>query len=310
MPDRRNPIANRMRERIISGLHLGTLGPGARLPSTRDLSNEFQVAPRTIMAVYRLLEADGLVEMRERSGIYVASGSAGATTMLSHLSGWVVEVLLEARAREVPPIAFPERVRRCLETLRLRAVCIAGNADQIEQICHELHSDYGIESDGLLFENLVSPDVEAQRLLAQSDLLVTTSFYTAPVHNVARSMGKTAITATLRPELMSNITRQLSVGVVYLIGTDPLFREAVQTVFEPTGFGSNMHVLIIGQDDLDSISADAPVYIMGRAHQQLGDSPLARRVVPIRRVFSSQMARELLTFVIRANISAMAARGG
>jgi DNA-binding transcriptional regulator YhcF (GntR family) len=310
VPDRRNPIANRMRERIVSGLHLGTLAPGSRLPSIRDLSVEFHVAPRTIMAVYRLLEAEGLVELRKRSGIYVASGGPGATPMLSHLAGWVVEVLLDAQAREIPPIAFPERVRRCLETLRLRAVCIAGNADQMDEICHELHDDYGIESEGLFFEDFLSPDVEAQRLLARSDLLITTSFYTAPVHHAARTMGKTAITVTLRPELMGEITRNLAKGPVYLIGTDPRFRQAVQIVFDPTGFGSNMHVLILGEDDLDSLSPDAPAYIMRRAHVQLGDSPLTRRVVPIHRVFSSQMSRELLTFIVRANITAMAARGG
>ena len=53
-----------------------------------------------------------------------------------------------ARAREIPPIEFPERVRRCLETLRLRAVCVASNRDQLYQLRHELAEDYGIESDG------------------------------------------------------------------------------------------------------------------------------------------------------------------
>jgi hypothetical protein len=47
---------------------------------------------------------------------------------------------------------------------------------------------------------------------------------------------------------------------------------------------------------------------MRRAHRLLGAAPLARRVAPIRRVFSREMAHELLTFIIRANIAAMAAR--
>ncbi|NUR35231.1 MAG: hypothetical protein HOQ30_14575, partial [Gemmatimonadaceae bacterium] len=34
MVDRRTHIADTLRQRILSGLHLGTLRPGARLPST------------------------------------------------------------------------------------------------------------------------------------------------------------------------------------------------------------------------------------------------------------------------------------
>lgn len=114
MADRRSGITDSMRQCILSGLHLGSLRPGARLARTRDIAAEFGVAPRTVMSAYRLLEEEGLVELRECSGIYVAPGSSGSeTTMLTQLAGWVVEVLLDGRAREIPPIGFPERVRRC-----------------------------------------------------------------------------------------------------------------------------------------------------------------------------------------------------
>ena len=40
--------------------------------------------------------------------------------MLTQLAGWGVEVLVRGLRRNIPPIEFPERVRCCLETLRLR----------------------------------------------------------------------------------------------------------------------------------------------------------------------------------------------
>ncbi len=307
MRDRRLEITISLRQRIISGLHLGRLDHGARLPSTREIAEEFDVAPRTVMAAYRLLEAEGLVELRERSGIYVAPGNqAGA--MLTQLAGWVSEVLVEARARDVAPIAFPERVRRCLETLRLRAACIAGNEDQLDQVCHELHDDYGIVSEALSPEALACPDAEAQRLMAQVDLFVCTAAHAAETHRAARRLDKTALTVTLRAELMGEITRRLARGAVYIIGTDPRFRDALHAVFAPTGHGHNVHPIIIGEDDPERIPDDAAAYIMRRAHVLLGDTPLARRVVPVRRVFSDALARDLLRFVIRANMAAMAAR--
>lgn len=309
MADRRSEIIETMRQRILSGLHLGTLRPGARLPSTREIAEEFGVAPRTAMSAYRLLEGEGLIEMRERSGIYVAPGSSGSeTTMLTQLAGWVVEVLLDGRAREIPPIGFPERVRRCLATLRLRAICVAGNADQAEQICYELQHDYGFDTESLELTRLLAPDAEAQRALTQADVVVSTSLHSMQVQHAARRLGKPVVTVALRPELMNEFTRQLAVGPLFLIGSDPRFRDAVHAVFDPTGHGGNLRVLIVGEDDLERIPPDAPAYIMGRAHRLLGDTDLARRLTPIRRVFSREMARELLTFIVRSNIAAMAAR--
>ncbi len=309
MADRRSGITDSMRQRILSGLHLGSLRPGARLARTRDIAAEFGVAPRTVMSAYRLLEEEGLVELRERSGIYVAPGSSGSeTTMLTQLAGWVVEVLLDGRAREIPPIGFPERVRRCLATLRLRAICVAGNADQSEQICHELQHDYGFESESLELTRLLMPDAEAQRALTQADIVVSTSLHATQVQHVARRFGKPVITVALQPELMNEFTRQLAAGPLYLIGSDPRFRDAMRAIFDPTGHGDNFHVPIVGEDNLERIPPDAPAYIMARAHRLLGDTDLARRVTPIRRVFSREMARELLTFIIRANIAAMSAR--
>ena len=309
MADRRNMVAERIRQRIISGLHLGTLTPGARLPSTREIADEFGVAPRTALSSYRLLEAEGLVELRERSGIYVAPGGGG-TTMLTQLAGWVVDILLDARSREIRPIALPERVRRCLETLRLRAVCVVGNADQAEQICDELRGDYGIEAEGIDDRQLSSPDADTQAILTRADLLVTTAIHATQVQHASRRLGKPMITVALRQELMAEFTRQLGDGPVYVVASDPRFRDAVRILLGPRAADAKLRVLILGEDDVESLPPGVPAYIMGRAHRLLGDSALARRLVPIQRVFSREMARDLLTFVVRANIAAMSGRAG
>lgn len=309
MSDRRTEIAEVIRQRIISALHCGVLAEGARLPSTREVAEEFDVAPRTAMSAYRVLQEEGLVELRERSGIYVAAGGAGGHPILTQLAGWLVDTLVEARAREVAPISFPERARRCLETLRLRAVCVAGNRDQLDHISHELLDDYGIESEGLEPEQLGAPDAEAQRALARADLLVSTSVHATVAKHAARRLGKPAIAVSLRRPLMEELVRNLARGPVYWIATDRRFRDALRAVFGPMGHGDNARVLILGEDDLATIPSDAPTYIMRRAHERLGNTELALRLHPTRRVFSDEMARDLLSFVVRANMAAMAGAG-
>ena len=61
MAEHRTDIAEAIRQRVLSGLHLGTLRPGARLPSSREVAEEFDVAPRTVISAYRWLAAVGLV---------------------------------------------------------------------------------------------------------------------------------------------------------------------------------------------------------------------------------------------------------
>ncbi|MGH7664007.1 MAG: GntR family transcriptional regulator [Gemmatimonadaceae bacterium] len=309
MADRRSEITDAVRRRIVSGLHLGTLARGNRLPSTRELAAEYGVTPRTIMAAYRELEREGLVELRPRSGIYVAATQASGVGMLTQLTGWVVEVLVQALTRQVPPIEFPEHVRRCLETLRLRAICVADNRDQIHSLCTELRNDYGLETTGLEVARLAEPDDEvAQLALRRADVLVTIALHVAEVQRQAKQLGKPWIVVSLRPDLMSEVTRFLARETVYFVATDPRFGDALRRIFEPTGHAAKVRLVVLGRDDLATIPDDAPTYIMRSAREQLGDTPLAGRVIPTPRVFSTDSARELLTFIVRANIAAMASR--
>jgi len=107
---------------------------------------------------------------------------------------------------------------------------------------------------------------------------------------------------------MAEITHHLARGPVYFVGTDPRFRDALELVFGPTQYGHHVRPIILGEDDPASIPEDTPTHVMRSAHARLGDAPLARRVLPLRRVFSDGMARELLRFVIQANMAAMTAR--
>ena len=73
MPARRRPqIANELRGRIERALMTGALAHGDRLPSTREMGAELDADPRVVLAAYRDLAGEGLVELRPRSGVYVA----------------------------------------------------------------------------------------------------------------------------------------------------------------------------------------------------------------------------------------------
>lgn len=105
---------------VSSLIQEGTLRPGERVPSVRQLVRERRVSPATAMRAYQLLEARGLIETRPRSGYYVSEpgaqhapeprrARASPRTTRVDVNELVFQILDAARDREVVPLgsAFP-----------------------------------------------------------------------------------------------------------------------------------------------------------------------------------------------------------
>lgn len=303
MPQRRDDIANVLRQRVVAGLHLGLLRPGTRLPSARTLAAEFEADPRVVLAGYRQLEADGLVELRPRSGVFIADTAVSAGETLPQTAEWVVEVLVQALGRGVPAIQFPERVHRCLETVPLQAACIECNRDQIAGLCGELELDYGFTTSSVELDTLRSGNVPAG--VKDVDLLVSTSHHAGEVQRLAERLGKPWIAVSHRPEFIAEISRLLEQGPLYFVATDPRFATKLAQMFASEPGLENLHVLILGRDDVSIIPSDAPTYLMPAARARLENISLLARVIPAPRVFSPDTARTLLAFIVSANIAAI-----
>jgi len=66
------PIARQIADQIRTHCASGTLCPGDRLPSVRELARELAVNQNTVLRVYERLTAEGLLERRQGDGTYVA----------------------------------------------------------------------------------------------------------------------------------------------------------------------------------------------------------------------------------------------
>ncbi|MGQ0701940.1 MAG: GntR family transcriptional regulator [Gemmatimonadales bacterium] len=298
MPNREWRIREVLWHRIASGIHRGTLTPGQRLPSTRQLGAEFGAAPRTVMAAYAELAREGVVELRRRSGIYVAKRPASERTVPGS-SAWLVELLLKSLQEGLPPSALPGRLAEVFGSRRLLAACIAGNRDQADHLCRELRDDYGVAAAPLDSERLTADQSTA--VLRRANLVVSTALAVIPARAAAGRFRKPLIVVRLRPEVIAEMVARLRAGPVYFVGTDPRFAEALRVIFDPTGVSHHLRPVILGRDNPDSIPPTAPVYILELAYERLGDTHLTRRVKPLPRVFSEETAREILSTIIPAD---------
>lgn len=311
-------IADAIRQRLLSRLHLGLLQPGAPLPSAREVAAELGVGRRAVLAAYHALAREGLVDLRPRSGAYVASppgpGTAGADA-LSRRARRVVQFLVQELMDGTPAPLVPDRLHQALDTLRLRAVAIECNDDQITELASELQTDYGLETTGVDVAALVvdAPADAPSREVRRADLLVTTPFHAGVVKAAADRLGKPWLAVATRTDMPAEIARLLPTCPVYVVVTDPRFAAKLGRLFAAAPGADNLRPLVVGRDAVDGIPPGAPTYVTAPARDWLahagapGGAALLARGTPEPRALSARSAADLLSVIVRANLTARAA---
>jgi len=64
-------LQNQIRQKLVEGILNGAFPPGMKLPSSRKLGQQLEVARNTVVAAYQQLIDDGYLVSRQRSGIFV-----------------------------------------------------------------------------------------------------------------------------------------------------------------------------------------------------------------------------------------------
>ena len=307
MPDSRDQIVDTLRGRVLRGLHSGLLVHGDRLPTSRELAAEFGVDHRLVIAAWKTLADEGLVELRPRGGIYVARGGSTHDGMPPLPESWIVGVLTDALARELPAPELHEWLRRAVDTLRLRAVAIASTFDQADGLCRELRDDFGLEADGLLADE-VKDSPEPPLPLRRADLIVTTEAHGAWARALGADLRKPVIVIEVRPELLGGEWALLLRRPVYVVVATPEFGEMLTRFYAHVRGVENLHVIVYGRDDLQQIPDGAPTYETQSVRAQLGAVRVPGRVLPAARTISASSAREIFAFIVRQNLDAMSRR--
>ncbi len=70
-PQQSMNLQYQIRQKLVDGILNGSFAPGMKLPSSRKLAQQLDVARNTVVASYQQLIADGYLVSRQRSGIFV-----------------------------------------------------------------------------------------------------------------------------------------------------------------------------------------------------------------------------------------------
>jgi len=303
--DRLEEIVEILRGRVLRGLEAGTLIAGDRLPSGRDLSAEFDVDHRIILAAYRRLSDEKLIETRARGGVYVADRSSRGGISLVPAS-WLTDILTAGLAREIPAPDLHEWLRRCTETLRLRAVVIASTEDQLHGLCRELRDDFGLEAEGMLASEVPETISGAIPLpLRRADILITTAAHADRITALGAELRKAVQVITVRPDLIVGEWSMLLRRPVYAVVATAKFGEMLREFFSEVKGIENLHIVVLGRDDVSAIPPDAPTYVTQSARASLEGVRIPGRILPAARTISTESARAIFGIIVESNMEAM-----
>ena len=101
-PDSGMSLQTQIRQKLVDGILNGSFPPGMKLPSSRKLAQQLDVARNTVVAAYQQLVADGYLVSRQRSGIFVNE------EILQSRVGHSVD---ESRAAQAESAAWARRIR-------------------------------------------------------------------------------------------------------------------------------------------------------------------------------------------------------
>lgn len=302
---RRSELADALRRHVVGSIASGTTRRGERLPSAREVAADIGADPRLVLAAYRILAREGVVEIRRRSGIYVASTPQVADGPPVMADGWLVDVMAEGVEHGIAAPRLGDWLKRCATTRRLRAAVIADTVDQIEAFAGELRDDYGIDAVPFASDALDRPaGVPAE--IRDADLIVTADGYAARLREQLAPARTPVIAVQIRAVIPPELRRALAREPVYFVIADARSMGG-STADVLAAHAGRVHLMVVGRDDLRSIPRDALVYVSRSARRRIPPSDLPARLLPTERAFSRETVREVLGVVVAANLRAMRA---
>jgi len=293
-------IERHLRYMITGLLHVGRLQRGVPLPSIRGTAASLGVDHRLVAAAYRALEAEGLVEIRPGSGVYLAA-DVSAEAVGSEAAGWLGGVLLEGWNRGIARGEVAALVERCAG-LPVRCACVESNEDHMVAVTAELESAFSLEVRPVL----VSPGGDAPvppDALAGFDVVVTTAFHAAAARAAAALAGKPCVVLRVNPPFAARVAGLLARPEITTVIADPRYSARGTAYLHMTPHRGRVRFVMaddVGSDvDLASEST-----LVTRAARRLLGMPDYHLVEPPPGYISPDSARELFGAIVALGLAA------
>lgn len=214
----------RVREQLLTALHLGRLRPGDRFLSVRRLADLTGLNRKTIHRAFQELVREGYLEIRPGSGTYVAEDPSAARSRHSDaaLLSILERVRNDAAACGLDSATFASFLSTCLAGgLRdLPVAVVECNLEQIGAIAYDLVASIGVAPRAVMLQSLAANAAKAADGVAA---VVTTDCHRAEVSEALRQTGVPVYRLSLDAQFPQRIVQAASEAPVVLVTADRAF---------------------------------------------------------------------------------------
>jgi DNA-binding transcriptional regulator YhcF (GntR family) len=214
----------KVREHLLTSLHLGKLRPGDRVLSVRRLADMTGMNRKTVHRAYRVLVREGFLDARPGAGTFVAPGAGPGSPehREDDLLLAVNRCRAEAHGLGLSPSAFADFAHNALNGgLEGLPLCVVEcNREQIDMISRDVKAGLKANPRPFLLSEFVN---DPQGALAGAWGVVTTDCHRAEVERAARTVGAPVYRVALDPEFPQKILRWARTRPVVLCVHDERF---------------------------------------------------------------------------------------
>lgn len=302
-------VLSHVRDWLAVGLHLGYVRAGDRLLSIREVTDACGVDHRAVSVAYRTLAQDGLVEVRNRHGVFAAGLPHTADGERGETAEWLSAVLAEACDHQVRVPLLPDLVRDWTAAVPLACACVESTEDDLVTLTTELRQQWGLETFPVTIRD--TPGVRGKRVddgaltaeLRKADLVVTTPFHASAAGAVARTLGKPLVVMRMNPEVVTAVEERVSRGPLTAVVADAAYGERLRCIRGAEAEGRLHVVLASDAAAVAALDRAEPVLLTRAAQQRLGPAGL-RLLVPLSPFLCASGARQVADVLIRHNVQA------
>lgn len=305
-PCSENDILDELRERLTNDLHMGRARAGDRLPSIRRVARDNGVDHRAVARAYRSLEEEGLVEIRGRSGVWVAHGAMTEVAPTPPLGeqGWLAEMLAESWLRAVSSARLRRMLLASADAADLRCACVESNEDQMQAYCTEIGELTGMRMIPVAVASGESGGASLARLragLREADLVVTTQFHAAAIREALRGVATPMVVLRVNPELAEAVRRRLVGPGMTVVAATEEFGERLRHMYESVIVRDDQLRVVLARDTaaVRRLDPAEPVLLTRAARALLPDIDFRTLVFPHSPTIAPESVLELAGQIVR-----------
>lgn len=296
-----------LRRIILGALHEGRITAGTRLPSIRELASRAGTTIYAAGRAYKMLEAEGIVRKRDRSGVYVASFEHDLEDPLPETAQWLGRVLKESYEHEVKLPTLPTLIHRWTRTATIRCACVESSEDYRYALCEEIRDHFGLDALAVSIPESASATQDSWKaeiagMQPPVDLIITTPFHAVQLRPLAAGLGAPLLVATLSPTSASLTAEFLATrGSLTVVCLETAFGDRVATSLGPA---ARQRVRVVEADrvrEIDCIDRKEPILLTRAARARLSGEEF-RLLVARYPSFSADFAARLAERILQVNL--------